>query len=150
VLWWKRSIYCIRHNRLLFPSDDRYRRVVTVFSMIILPLSFERITKRRLWIKLSRHKKKILPPVKSQKARYSLVHIQLFFLRNGVPERLNSGSMHRQMQEQNCFQLPPALTVVFIVGGHYWQKRKNGEPMIFFLLHSACIKKMQVLFIYFP
>lgn len=40
--------------------------------------------------------------------------------------------MHRQMQEQNCFQLPPALTVVFILGGQEWQERKNGEHMIFF------------------
>lgn len=40
--------------------------------------------------------------------------------------------MHRQVQKQNCFQLSPALIVVFIVTGHEWQQRENGEPMNFF------------------
>lgn len=39
----------------------------------------------------------------------------VIFLRNEVNEKLNSKCMHRQMQEQNCFQLPPALTVIFIL-----------------------------------
>lgn len=79
---------------------------------------------------------------KTQSCSHSVI-----FVRNEVPERLNSGSMHRQMQEQNCFQLPPALTVVFTVEGHEWQQRKNGDPMNFFTSFSL-YKKMQVLFIY--
>lgn len=70
----------------------------------------------------------------------------IIFLRNKVPERLNSGSMHRQVLKQNCFQLPPALIVVFIVAGHEWQQRENGEPMNFFTSFSLN-KIMQLLLI---
>lgn len=69
-----------------------------------------------------------------------------FLLRNKVPERLNSGSTHKQVQKQNCFQLPPALIVVFIVAGHEWQQRENGEPMKFFTSFSLN-KIMQLLLI---
>lgn len=40
MLWWKMSVCSIRHNRLLFTSEDSYRRVVTVFSMSISTTSF--------------------------------------------------------------------------------------------------------------
>lgn len=54
--------------------------------------------------------------------------------------------MHRQVQKQNCFQLPPGLIAVFIVAGHKWQQRENGEPMNFFTSFSLN-KTMQVQFI---
>lgn len=82
-----------------------------------------------------------IPENKIQSCSHSII-----FLRNKVPGRLNSGSMHRQVLKQNCFQLPPALIVVFIVAGHEWQQRENGEPMNFFTSFSLN-KIMQVLFI---